>query len=226
MGKEIGCSFKYNRLKISTPTLKKTILSSSAAHTLYASNSTGTSISSQLDNKDITTNQDKDNTSNTYDIHSCVTPRKNNYSVQATSTSPILTPLNTTIYIAPIELHTTEKLTLSGKEYLYFQINSKSPHAAQCVKSRLLNKAIYYILSIDTVEKQCVVIKFMLQLSCLEDNTKTIGIDQLLCNKYSFEQKCMNNIKNIYQHAGKCEDQRKLKDIIDAAVVSTPEGVT
>ena len=57
MGKEIGRSFKYNQSKILTPTLKKPVLSSSAAHTLYASNSTQTSISSQLDNKDITKNQ-------------------------------------------------------------------------------------------------------------------------------------------------------------------------
>ena len=35
----------------------------------------------------------------------------------------------------------------------------------------------------------------------------------------------MNNIKNIYQHAGKCDDQQNLKDIIDAAILSTPEGV-
>ena len=36
----------------------------------------------------------------------------------------------------------------------------------------------------------------------------------------------MNNFKNIYQHAGKCDDQKNLKDIIDAAILSTPEGVT
>ena len=76
MGKEIGRCFKYNRSKISTPTLKKLVLSYLAAHTLYASNSTGTSISYQLDNKDITTNQNKNNTSNTDDIYSCVTPQK------------------------------------------------------------------------------------------------------------------------------------------------------
>ena len=35
----------------------------------------------------------------------------------------------------------------------------------------------------------------------------------------------MNNIKIIYQHAGKCDDQQNIKDIIDAAMVSTPEGV-
>ena len=34
-----------------------------------------------------------------------------------------------------------------------------------------------------------------------------------------------NQIKKIYQHAGKCDDQQNLKDIIDAAILSTPEGV-
>ena len=29
----------------------------------------------------------------------------------------------------------------------------------------------------------------------------------------------------IYQHAGKCDDQQNLKDILDAAILSTPEGV-
>ena len=36
----------------------------------------------------------------------------------------------------------------------------------------------------------------------------------------------MNNIKNIYQHAGKCNDQQNLKDIIEASILSTPEGFT
>ena len=36
----------------------------------------------------------------------------------------------------------------------------------------------------------------------------------------------MNNTKNIYQHAGKCDDQQKLKDIIDATILSTPEEFT
>ena len=134
MEKEIGRSFRNNRSKISTPTLKKPVISSSADHTLYASNSTGTSISSQLYNKDITTNQNKNNTSNTYNIHSYVTPQKQNYSVQATFTPPRLTSLITTLHISPVYLHTTEQLPPAGKEYLCFRINSKSPHSAQCVK--------------------------------------------------------------------------------------------
>ena len=59
-------------MRISTPTIKKPVLSSSAAHISSTSNLTQTSLSSQLDNKDITTNQNKNNTSNTDDIHSCV----------------------------------------------------------------------------------------------------------------------------------------------------------
>ena len=58
-----------------------------------------------------------------------------------------------------------------------------------------MNKAIDYILSIDTFEQQCVVLKGMLQSPRLQDHMKTIGIDQSLSNRYSFENKCLNNIK-------------------------------
>ena len=85
-----------------------------------------------------------------------------------------------------------------------------------------MNKAIYSILSIGTFEQKYVVIKGMLQLPCIEDHMKTIGIDLSLCNRSSFEHKCLNNIKNIYQHAGKCYDQQNLKCILDASMVSTP----
>ena len=66
----------------------------------------------------------------------------------------------------------------------------------------------------------------MLQSPRLKDHTKTIGIDQSLCNRSYFEHKCMNNIKKIYQHAVKCDYQQNLKDIIDADMVSIPEEVT
>ena len=55
---------------------------------------------------------------------------------------------------------------------------------------------------------------------------KTIGIDQSSFNISTFEHRCMNNIKKIYQHAGKCDDQQNLKDIIDADILSTPEVFT
>ena len=55
---------------------------------------------------------------------------------------------------------------------------------------------------------------------------KTIVIDQSLCTRTFFQHKYMNNIKKIYRHAGKFDDQQNIKDIIYADMVSTPEGVT
>ena len=66
----------------------------------------------------------------------------------------------------------------------------------------------------------------MLQSSRLEDHMKTIGIEQSSFTRSSFEHRCMNNIINIYQHAGKCDDQQNIKDIIDVAKLSNKEVVT
>ena len=66
----------------------------------------------------------------------------------------------------------------------------------------------------------------MLQSSCLEDHMKTIRIDQSSFTRFYVEHRGINNIKKIYQHEGKCDDQQNLKDIIYAAILSTPEGVT
>ena len=135
-------------------------------------------MSHQLQHKDSTYIQNKLNISNADDMHSCVTHRKHNISVQATTTPPHLTSLITTLPILPIEVPKTTHLPPLGKEYLCFQVKSKSPHAAQCAKSRILNKAIGSILSIDKFEQQFVVIKFMLQSSSLEDHMKTIYNDE------------------------------------------------
>ena len=55
---------------------------------------------------------------------------------------------------------------------------------------------------------------------------KTIRIDRSSFTRSSFEHRCMNNIKKIYQHAGKCDDQQNLKDILEASLLSTTEGFT
>ena len=41
-----------------------------------------------------------------------------------------------------------------------------------------------------------------------------------------FEHRCINNIKKIYQHAGNCDNQQNIKDILEADLLSTPEGFT
>ena len=55
---------------------------------------------------------------------------------------------------------------------------------------------------------------------------KTICIEPYLFTKSSFEQLFINSLKKIYQHAGKCDDQQNIKDIIYADMLSTLEGVT
>ena len=115
MGKEIGRFYKNNLSKFFTATLKKTFLSSSDSHKSSASNSTRTSILSRFDNKHITTNKNKNKISNTDYIQSCATPQEQNYSVQATSTTTHLTPLNATLTISSVKLHTTTELPPTGK---------------------------------------------------------------------------------------------------------------
>ena len=53
-----------------------------------------------------------------------------------------------------------------------------------------------------------------------------IGIDQYLSNNAIYEHKCLKNIKKLYKQAGKCDDQQKFKDILEAAMVFTPKGIT
>ena len=86
-----------------------------------------------------------------------------------------------------------------------------------------MTKIIDSILSIDTFEQQFVVLKVMLQSPRLTYHMKTIGIDQSLSNRASFEHKCLNNTRKVYQHAGKCYNQQKSKYILEAAMVSTLE---
>ena len=141
--------------------MKKPVLSTSASHTSSASNLTQTSISYIIDNKDLTNNQKNNKISNTYDVYSCVTPQKQNYSVYSTPTLTHSTPLNATLPIASFKLNTTTEVPPADKEYLCFRNNGKSSHASQCVRSRIMNKSIYYIIPINTFEQQCVVIKGM-----------------------------------------------------------------
>ena len=53
-----------------------------------------------------------------------------------------------------------------------------------------------------------------------------MGIDLSLDNNTIYEHKCLENIKNVYKQAGKCDNQQQFKDIIEAAMVSTPGGFT
>ena len=89
-----------------------------------------------------------------------------------------------------------------------------------------MTKVIDYILSMDTFEQQCFGSKGMLQSTWLKDRVNNIGVDLSLSNNAIYEHKCLENIKKLYKQAGKCDDQKKFKDILDSGMVSTPEVFT
>ena len=82
MGKDIGCSFKYNQPKLSSPTLKKYVLSSSENHTSCITSSKPPLTSHTPQHKGSASNEDMVNISNKDDIHYCVTPKRHNISVR------------------------------------------------------------------------------------------------------------------------------------------------
>ena len=102
----------------------------------------------------------------------------------------------------------------------------KSDQAARCIKSRIMTKVIDYVLSIDTFKQKYVVLKGMLKSPRLKDHVQTIAVDQSLSKNAIYEHKCLENIKTVYEQASKCDEQQQFKDILEADMVSTPEGFT
>ena len=80
-----------------------------------------------------------------------------------------------------------------------FQNYGKTAQADRSIKSRILTKVIDHVLSIDTFEHQCVVIKGMLQSPRIKDHMKTISIDQSLSNNALYEHKCLQKNQEIIQ---------------------------
>ena len=78
-----------------------------------------------------------------------------------------------------------------------FMKEGKYDQATRCIKSRIMTKVIDYVLSIDIFEKQCVVLKGMLQSPRLKYHVQTIGIDPSLRNNAIYEHKCLENIKKL-----------------------------
>ena len=66
----------------------------------------------------------------------------------------------------------------------------------------------------------------MLQSPRLNDRVQIIVIDPSLSNNTIYEHKCLENIKNSYKQAVKCDDQQQFKHILEANMVSTPEIFT
>ena len=76
----------------------------SSNYTSYTTSLSQTIVPSQLENKDSTSIQNMSDISNTYVILFCVTPQKQSYSFQDTSTTTHLIPLITNLPLAPVDL--------------------------------------------------------------------------------------------------------------------------
>ena len=89
-----------------------------------------------------------------------------------------------------------------------------------------MTKVIGFVISIDTFEQKCVVLKGMLKSPRLKDRVQTIGIEQYLSNNYIYEHNFLENIKKLYKQAGNYDDQQQFKDIIESGMVSTSKVFT
>ena len=68
-------------------------------------------------------------------------------------------------------------------------MDGKTAQAASCIKSRIITKVIDSVLSIDTFEQQCFMLKNVLQSPRLKDHVHTIGIHPSLINNAIYEHK-------------------------------------
>ena len=155
----------------------------------------------------------------------CETQRKN-YCIPTNSTQNHHAQCISAMSVSLLNLHTTTKLPPVSKSYIRFQNYGKTVQAFKCIKSRIMTKVIDYVLSIDTFEKKCVVLKYMLKSPRLKDHVKTIGIDQSLRKNALFEHRFLQNIKKLYKHSGKCDNQQHFKDILNSTMIYTSEVFT
>ena len=233
MVKDMGLIYKHSQYQLSTLSLKTSVSSSPKPQKSPAIEFTtkpAPYVTEKHQNNYILCSQNtiqNDSTiTNNDDIQSCETPRKQHYIIPIIST-----PNNNSQYIAStyssrLNFNTPTILPPVGKECMCFMKEGKYDQAVRCIKSSIMTKVIAFFLSIDTFEQQFAVLKGMLQSLRLKDHLQTIGIEQYLSNNAIYEHKCLENIKKIYKHAGKCDNQKQFKDIPGAAMVYTPEGFT
>ena len=69
-------------------------------------------------------------------------------------------------------------------------------------------------------------LKGLLQSPRLKWHVKTIGIDQSLSNNALYEHTFFEIIDKLYKQSGKCDNHQQFKYILEAVMVSNPEGFT
>ena len=205
MSKDIGQIYKHSQSQILTSSFKVPVSSSSETQKSSAIKFKATSVASityKHQNNSIfcsqKTTQNDATIKNNDDMDYCETQKTkfnististpNHYSRRISSTSSSISTSNIPTL-----------LPLVGKEYMCFMKEDKSDQAARCIKSRTMTKVIDSVLSIDTFEQQCVVLKGMLKSLRLKYHLQTIGIHLSLRNNSIYEHKYLENIKKLYK---------------------------
>ena len=94
--------------------------------------------------------------------YSTLKDKEKNYSIPTTSTPNHHAQRIPSTPASLLNLQPTTKLPPVVKEYMCFQNDCTTSQTAKCIKSRKMNSLIDSVLSIDTFEHQCVVLKGML----------------------------------------------------------------
>ena len=105
-------------------------------------------------------------------------------------------------------------------------MGGKTAHSSHFSKSRALKKMIDLILEIKSFEKQCVILKGLLQSDKLKQHIVTIIIYQTLSNCTMYKHRYLENINKLYPFSVKCDDQLQFRSILGASMVSTHDIFT
>ena len=169
MGKDIGQIYKHSQSQLSTFPIKTPVSSSSEPQTSSAIELTTTSVPSVTDKnqkKSVlysqNTIQNDATITDNDDIQSCETAKKQNYSIPTISTPNHPSQNISTTSSIILNFNKPTILPPVGKKYMCFLKEGKYDQDARCIKSMIMTKVINFILSIDTFEQQCVVLKGML----------------------------------------------------------------
>ena len=133
--------------------------------------------------------------SQTMTTYSLVRHQNKNYNILTISTHNHHPQRISSKYSSIFNFKTSTILPPVSKEYMCFMKAGKYDQAARFNKSRIMTKVVDSVLSIDTLEQQCEVLKGMLQSPRLKDHVETICMEPSLSNNAIYEHKCLEKIK-------------------------------
>ena len=157
MVKDIKQIYKNSQYQLSTLSIKTPVplhLSYQTSSSIEFTKTSVTSVSNKKQTNSVLCSKnsihDDLSITNNYDIQSCETVIKQNYSIPTISTPNHHAQLFAATSVNFLNFHTTTILSPVGKEYIGFHNNCKNSQASKCIKPRIMTKVIYYVIYIDT----------------------------------------------------------------------------